>query len=141
MQLICWQPINIMSLIRLLCLLMDFYDLITVTVKSRLQHSKRTCCGWGHKQPVFHHHILKSLEIFELFICRAFSHPSFCLCLLCSVLMFLLFIILRLTDTGFTFFLWSRAEKPTHNHLLISAQIPAPPAVWMVLTFDISPRS
>lgn len=65
-----------------------------------------------------------------------FPHPSFCLCLLCCVLMFLLFIILSLTDTGFTFFLWSTVEKPTHNHLLISAQIPAPPAVWMVLTFD-----
>lgn len=65
-----------------------------------------------------------------------YPHPSFCLCLLCCVLVFLLFIILSLTDTGFTFFLWSTVEKPTHNHLLISAQIPAPPSVWMVLTFD-----
>lgn len=40
-----------------------------------------------------------------------FPHPSFCLCLLCCVLMFLLFIILTLTDTGFTFFLRSTAVK------------------------------
>lgn len=46
------------------------------------QQSKRLCGGWGHKHPVFHHRILKSLEIFELFIRRALSHPSFCLCLL-----------------------------------------------------------
>lgn len=59
-------------------------------------------------------------------------------CVCCAVFWcFCLFIILRLTDTGFTFFLWSTVEKPTHNHLLISAQIPAPPAVWMLPTFDI----
>lgn len=83
----------------------------TVPVKGRPPQSGGTCSSWGHKPPVFHHRILKSLEIFELFIRRAFPHPSFCLCLLCCVLMFLLFIILTLTDTGFTFFLRSTAVK------------------------------
>lgn len=83
----------------------------TVPAKGRPPQSRGTCSSWGHKPPVFHHRILKSLEIFELFIRRAFPHPSFCLCLLCCVLMFLLFIILTLTDTGFTFFLRSTAVK------------------------------
>lgn len=83
----------------------------TVPVKGRPPQSGGTCSSWGHKPPIFHHRILKSLEIFELFIRRAFPHPSFCLCLLCCVLMFLLFIILTLTDTGFTFFLRSTAVK------------------------------
>lgn len=65
---------------------MDFSGPDTVTVKKRLQQNKTTCCGWGHKHPVFHHRILKSLEIFELFIRRAFS-PSiflFVFIVLCS---------------------------------------------------------
>lgn len=37
--------------------------------------SKTSCCSWGHNHPLFHHRILKSLEIFELFIRHTF--PSF----------------------------------------------------------------
>lgn len=61
-----------------------------------------------------------------------FSPIHLFVCVYCAMFWcFLLFIILRRTDAGFTFFLWSTLEKPTHNHLLISAQIPAPPAAWM----------
>lgn len=74
-----------------------------------------------------------------------FSPIHLFVCVYCAMFWcFLLFIILRRTDAGFTFFLWSTLEKPTHNHLLISAQIPAPPAAWMVFcTFDLyfSPSS
>lgn len=55
----------------------------------------------------------------------------FCVFVMLRSDVFMLFIILSLTDTGFTFFLRSTGEekkKPTHNHLLISAEIPVPPA-------------
>lgn len=104
-----------------------------------------------------HHHRLKVLAVAEdtniqyftitfwnhlkylnyLYNTLSSPHPSFCLRLLCCILMFFCCLLSSLlTDTGFAFFLRSTAEKPTYNHLLISAQIPAPPAVWMGLAFD-----
>lgn len=50
----------------------DFLALIQLQWKVR---SKTTCCSWGHNYPLFHHRILKSLEIFELFI-RHTSPPT-----------------------------------------------------------------
>lgn len=101
---------------------------------------ERRCRGWGHTHPVFHHRILKSLEIFELFIRRAFSHHSFCLCLLCCVVMFVA-VYYPQSDWYRVYILSPEhgRREPTHNHLLISAQIPAPPAACMLNTFDISP--
>lgn len=40
------------------------------------EKSKTSCSSWGHQHLVFHHRILKSLEIFELFIYHAFFPPS-----------------------------------------------------------------
>lgn len=67
--------------------------------------SSRSCFGWGHKQPGFHHHILKSLEIFELFI-RWSLFPSifmFVFVVLCCGVCAVYYA--ALTDAGFTFLL------------------------------------
>lgn len=119
-------------------LLADLYVFNTVTVIKTLQVKELavaedtniqyfTIAFWNHLK--YLNYLYAALFPIHLFVCVC-----------CAVFWcFSLFIILGLTDTGFTFFLQSTVEKPTHNHLLISAQIPAPPAVWMVLTFDTPP--
>lgn len=62
-----------------------FWPWYSYSEKWDVKQTKTTCCSWGHNHPLFHHRILKSLEIFELFIRHTPPpHPSFCLCLLCS---------------------------------------------------------
>lgn len=51
-----------------------FLALIQLQWKVR---SRTTCCSWGHNYPRFHHCILKSLEIFELFIRHTFPPSIF----------------------------------------------------------------
>lgn len=52
----------------------DFLALIQLQWKVR---SKTTCCSWGHNYPLFHHRILKSHEIFQLFIRHTFPPSIF----------------------------------------------------------------
>lgn len=59
----------------------DFLALIQLQSKVR---SKTTRCSWGHNYPLFHHRILKSLEIFELFIRHTFPPIHLFVCVCCA---------------------------------------------------------
>lgn len=137
---LCWGSCQERDQI-LLLYLWTFTALIQLQCKEYYNRVKELAVAEDTNIQYFTIAFWNHLKYLNYLYAALFPHPSFCLCLLCCVLMFLLFIILSLTDTRFTFFLWSTVEKPTHNHLLISAQIPAPPAVWMVPTFDIFPCS
>lgn len=68
----------------------DYHSLPKSTCASLIQlqwrtQGERTLCSWRHKHPVFHHRILKSLEIFELFIRHAFFPILLFVCVCCAV--------------------------------------------------------
>lgn len=99
------------------------YTEVAVAEDTNIQYF--TITFWNHLK--YLNYLYAALFPILLFVCVCCA-VLWCFCCLLSSLWLI---------QGLHSFSEAQQKKPTHNHLLISAQIPAPPAVWMVLTFDI----